>query len=139
MNETWRYVAGYVAALAVFLFLDMLWLGVIARDYYRIRLKAVVDMHVSWSVAFVFYALHIAGLFLFVVSPAMNSESSLGDTVLRGALYGFFTYATYDLTNWATVRAWPAGLALVDMTWGAVLNACVTLAGMVTLRWLPVP
>jgi len=73
---------------------------------------------------------------VFVIVPAVQSGLSLPAVLWRGALYGFFTYATYDLTNLATIRAWPAALALVDMAWGAVLNAAVALVGMLVIARL---
>ncbi len=128
------YAAGYVSSLVVFLFLDFLWLGVVARDFYQSRLAMVIDMHVSWPLAGLFYALHIAGVVFFVITPAMTDGHSVAWVLMRGALYGFFTYATYDLTNLATVRNWPVMLAVVDMLWGAFLNAAVALAGIAVMR-----
>jgi len=123
-------------SLAVFLVLDMIWLGVVARDFYQSRLASVIDMQVNWPVAALFYALHVTGVMVFVTVPAMQGDTGVGGLLLRGALYGLFTYATYDLTNLATVRGWPPVLAFVDIVWGMLLNAAVALAGFWMLRRL---
>ena len=116
-------------SLAVFLLLDMIWLGVVAQDFYHSRLAGVVDMQVNWPFAVLFYMLHVIGVMVFVAVPAVQGGMGAGSLLLRGALYGLFTYATYDLTNLATVRDWPVGLAFVDIAWGMLLNAAVALAG----------
>lgn len=127
-------VVGWLAAFAIFLFLDYLWLGWIARDFYRSRLTAVVDFHVNMPVAALFYILHVIGVMIFVVVPAVQTQATIANVLLRGALYGFFTYATYDLTNLATVKNWPVMMVCVDIVWGAFLNAWVGLAGFTAAR-----
>ena len=131
-----KHFVTWGGSLVVFLLLDMVWLGVVARDFYHSRLAGVIDMAVNWPVAAVFYALHVTGVMVFVTVPAVQGGSGVGGVLWRGALYGLFTYATYDLTNLATVRGWPAGLAVVDIAWGMLLNAAVALAGFWILRRL---
>lgn len=131
-----KLLAGWGGSLAVFLALDMVWLGIVAREFYRTRMAAVVDMQVSWPAAILFYCLHVTGVMFFVVWPGVQAETGLLALLVRGALYGLFTYATYDLTNLATVRDWPLSLALLDMGWGMLLNAAVALAGFLVLRRL---
>jgi len=101
----------------------------VAQAFYHSRLAGVIDMHVNWPFALLFYMLHVIGIMVFVAVPAVQGGMGAGSLLLRGALYGLFTYATYDLTNLATVRDWPVGLAFVDIAWGMLLNAAVALAG----------
>jgi uncharacterized membrane protein len=126
----------WAGSLVAFLILDIAWLGLVARDFYHVRLAGVIDMQVNWPFAGLFYMLHVIGVMVFVTVPAVQGGTGVGGVLLRGALYGFFTYATYDLTNLATVRGWPVGLAFVDIAWGMLLNAAVALAGFWILRRL---
>ncbi|GAB6110725.1 DUF2177 family protein [Desulfomicrobium salsuginis] len=116
----------YLATVPVFFAIDMLWLGVLARSFYQTNLRHLLSPEVNWSAAFVFYFIYIAGILLFAVRPGLEAQS-LGRACLWGALFGFFTYATYDLTNLATLRDWPLKVVLVDIAWGTVL--CTLVAG----------
>ena len=131
-----KLVLAWGGSFTVFLAMDSVWLGVLARDFYRTRLATVIDMHVNMPAAAIFYILHVVGVMLFVTVPAVQAGSGTVSVMIRGALYGFFTYATYDLTNLATVRHWPIQLAMVDIAWGACLNAVVAVAGVAVLRRL---
>jgi len=106
----------------------------VAREFYHSRLAGVVDLQVNWPIAMLFYVLHVIGVMVFVTVPVVQGGIGIGGLLLRGALYGLFTYATYDLTNLATVRDWPMLLAFVDIAWGMLLNAAVALAGGWLLR-----
>ena len=116
----------YFATIPVFFAIDMLWLGVLARNFYQTNLRHLLSPEVNWPAAFVFYFIYIAGILLFAVRPGLEAQS-LGRACLWGALFGFFTYATYDLTNLATLREWPLSVVLVDIAWGTVL--CTLVAG----------
>jgi len=116
----------YLATVPVFFAIDMLWLGVLARSFYQTNLRHLLSPEVNWPAAFVFYFIYIAGILLFAVRPGLEAQS-LGKACLWGALFGFFTYATYDLTNLATLRDWPLNVVLVDIAWGTVL--CTLVAG----------
>ena len=116
----------YLATIPVFFAIDMLWLGVLARNFYQTNLRHLLSPEVNWPAAFVFYFIYIAGILLFAVRPGLEAQS-LGRACLWGALFGFFTYATYDLTNLATLRDWPLSVVLVDIAWGTVL--CTLVAG----------
>lgn len=116
----------YLATVPVFFAIDMLWLGVLARSFYQTNLRHLLSPEVNWPAAFVFYFIYIAGILLFAVRPGLEAQS-LGRACLWGALFGFFTYATYDLTNLATLRDWPLNVVLVDIAWGTVL--CTLVAG----------
>ena len=118
-----QYIYLYVLTLPVFFLIDMLWLGVIARDFYRTQLGELMG-DIRWIPALIFYALFVAALIFFAVVPALE-RGALTNALLLGALFGFVAYATYNLTNLATLRDWPLLMALVDMAWGAVLGALV--------------
>jgi uncharacterized membrane protein len=116
----------FVITLVVFLVLDAIWLGVIAPRFYRAQIGFLMADRPRWLAAGVFYLIFVAGLVFFVVSPGVR-EGLLGKAALRGALFGLVTYATYDLTNLATVKGWPLLVTVVDLGWGTVLSATTAL------------
>jgi uncharacterized membrane protein len=120
-----KYFKLYLVSLAAFLAIDMLWLGLVARSFYQQQLGFIMAPSVNWLAATVFYLLFIVGILFFVVVPGLES-GSLKTTLLRAALFGLITYATYDLTNLATLKDWPALLSIVDMLWGTVLSVLVS-------------
>jgi len=125
----------YLLIIPVFLAIDMIWLGFAARGFYRNNLGHLLRPDVNWAAAIVFYLLYIAGIMIFAVMPALEGNS-LRRAVLFGGLFGFFAYATYDLTNLATLKGWPLNVAVVDIIWGIVLTASVAAAGFFIGRWL---
>jgi uncharacterized membrane protein len=114
-------------ALPVFFAIDILWLGLVARGFYRRRLGSLLAEKANWAAAVVFYLIFIAGLVLFVIEPAVG-DGSWPRALGYGAAFGFVTYATYDLTNLATLKAWPLSVTIVDLVWGTVLAASVATA-----------
>lgn len=116
----------YFVTLAVFLVVDLIWLGLIARGFYQKQLGFLLAPSTNWPAAILFYLLFIAGLLAFVVTPGLET-GSLKITLLRAALFGLVTYATYDLTNLATVKNWPVLLTVVDLAWGMILSIIVSL------------
>ena len=129
------YLKLYCATLIAFLAIDMLWLGLVARTFYRKYLGFLMASSPNWSAAIIFYLLFILGILVFVVVPGLK-DNSLTTTVLRAALFGLITYATYDLTNLATVKDWPVIVTIVDMIWGTVLSVAVSLVSIMAGRWL---
>ena len=117
----------YAAALLVLLALDALWLGVLARDWYQAGVGMLMRDAPWLGVAALFYLLYPVGLTLFGVWP--QRDGGPGPVLRQAALFGLFAYGTYDLTNLATLRGWPVGLALADMAWGAVVSALSALGG----------
>lgn len=103
----------------------MTWLGLVAKDFYRNQIGYLLAPNVNWVAAIVFYLLFIVGLVVFVISPAVQKQS-LMYALVYGAFFGFITYATYDLTNLATTKDWPLMVTIVDMAWGTVLAASVS-------------
>jgi len=117
----------YLIALPVFFAIDMVWLGLAAKGFYRQQIGALMRADVNWPAAIIFYLLFVLGLVVFVIAPAMDRDSWTR-ALLYGALFGLISYATYDLTNLATLRDWPLALTLVDLVWGAALAAGVSVA-----------
>jgi uncharacterized membrane protein len=113
----------YLLTIPVFFSIDLLWLGVFAKKFYQEQIGHLLGS-VNWSAAIIFYLLYIVGIIFFAVYPALMA-SSFAKAVLLGALFGFFAYATYDLTNLATIEDWPLIMAVVDVIWGTVLTASV--------------
>lgn len=119
-----QYVYVYLVSVVVFFVVDMTWLGFVAKNFYKNQIGHLLSDTVNWPVAISFYLLFLVGLLIFVIAPALEAKS-ITHALLFGALFGFFTYATYDLTNWSTLRDWPALVSIVDMLWGTVLSATI--------------
>lgn len=115
----------FTIALPVFFAIDMVWLGLVAKDFYRAQIGSLLKPDVNWTAAIIFYLIFIAGLVVFVIAPAME-KGTWTHALLYGALFGFVCYATYDLTNLAVAKDWPLLITVVDMLWGAVLAASVS-------------
>ena len=125
----------YVACLVVFLAVDFVWLGWIAKPFYHRQLDALLRKRVKWPAAIAFYLIYIIGLMIFCVYPAIGQGAFITAAML-GGLYGFFTYTTYELTHYALIRKWPAALVPMDIGWGVVLCAIVASCGYHVARWL---
>ena len=107
-----------------FFALDMVWLGVVAKGFYRDKMGHLLRPDVQWAPAIVFYLIFVAALVVFVVQPAQEKQS-LRHAILYGAFFGLATYAAYDLTNLALAKDFPTIVAVVDLAWGATLSAAV--------------
>ena len=112
--------------IPAFFIIDMIWLGTVATKFYQSQIGFIMGP-INWPAAIVFYLIYIVGIIFFAVNPALE-VGSLGKAIMLGALFGFFTYATYDLTNLATLKDWPVTVVIVDMLWGTVLSASVAAA-----------
>ena len=119
------FIKLYAIALPVFIVIDMIWLGLVARSFYRGQIGFMMKSDINWIAAITFYLLFVVGLVVFVIAPAIE-KNSWRHALLLGALFGAITYATYDLTNLATLRDWPILITIVDLVWGAVLAASVS-------------
>jgi uncharacterized membrane protein len=120
---TLQFVYLYLLTIPALAIMDLLWLGVFAKDFYQVRLASLLGP-VNWTAAIIFYLIFTIGIIVFAVAPALSAQS-LSKAILLGALFGFFTYATYDLTNLATLRDWPVAIVFVDIVWGAVISGSV--------------
>ena len=114
----------FLATVVAFIVIDGVWLGLVARTFYRRHLGYLMAEKPNWAAAGTFYLLYAIGLTVFVVIPASDAGSVL-EGLWRGALFGLVAYATYDLTNHATVRDWPAIVTGIDLAWGTALSASV--------------
>lgn len=125
----------YAITLAIFFAVDMVWLGVVAKNFYRKHLGHLMGPKVVWPAAILFYLLFIAGLVVFAVRPAVLAGAPLKGLAL-GAFLGLIAYATYDLTNQATVKDWPLVVTAVDLVWGTALGGVVAWLSAVAGRGL---
>jgi len=126
----------YLITLAVFFLIDMIWLGVVAKGFYRKHLGPLMSPKVNWAAAILFYLLFIVGLVVFAVRPALAAGKPV-QALLLGALLGLISYATYDLTNLATLKDWPIVVTVVDLIWGTVLGGSVSfIAALIGRRFL---
>lgn len=119
------YLKLYFTTFLVFFCIDMLWLGLVARKFYAQQLGFLMKDPISWTPAILFYLLFVGGLVIFVIAPAIEKKSILY-ALSYGALFGLITYATYDLTNLATLKQWPLLVTVVDLIWGTILAASVS-------------
>jgi len=129
------YVKLYLSTLAAFFVIDLIWLGLVARGLYRKFLGFLLSPTPNWTAAILFYLLWVAGLLVFAVVPGLQA-GSVKKALLLGALFGFLTYATYDLTNQATVKDWPLTITVVDLLWGTFLATAVSYISFLIGRWL---
>jgi len=119
-----RTIRLYLVTVPVFFLIDLVWLGVVARGFYRNQMGSLMADPIVWWAALLFYLLSVAGIIVFAVVPAIDA-GSWTKALMRGAAFGFFTYMTYDLTNLATLQGWSVTLAVVDIAWGTVLCGAV--------------
>ena len=122
----------FLIALPVFFAIDMIWLGVIAKGFYREQLGPLMRGEVNWVAAVVFYLIFIIGLVVLVIGPATDA-GSWSQALVRGGLFGLVSYATYDLTNLATLKGWSRRLALLDIAWGTTVSAAAGAAAWLVL------
>ncbi len=129
------YLTAYIATTVAFLVFDFVWLAFIAKKFYRTQLGSLMKEKVNFLIAGGFYAVFTIGIVYFAVAPALEAQE-WQLAMINGALFGFFTYATYDLTNMATIRDWPAKMSIVDMAWGTSLTSATATIGYLTTRAL---
>ncbi len=114
----------YAIALPIFLFIDMIWLSLVAKNFYRDQIGALMKPDVNWTAAIIFYLIFITGLIVFVITPAIQ-KGSWTHALIFGALFGLVCYATYDLTNLAVAKDWSVLVTVIDLIWGAIISAVV--------------
>ena len=116
-----KHFVAYLVGFAAFVAADMLWLGVMTPRLYRPTLSDILSATVNIPPAIAFYLLYPVGVVVFAISPALKSDS-IAAAVIYGCLFGFFTYSTYDLSNYATLRNWSLPLTVLDIGWGTILT-----------------
>lgn len=130
-----KLLLAYLGTTLVFFAIDLIWLGVIAKGLYQRELGNFLSPQVNWTAAIVFYLLFIIGIFIFCIIPAAE-QTSIWKALILGMLFGVFTYATYDLTNLATLKDWPLKIVFIDIVWGMILTGSVSTAGYAIVQWL---
>lgn len=128
-----QYITAYAVTAIAFFAIDFVWLSSIAKAFYFNRLGDLLLDKPNIGAAAAFYAVYVAGIVIFAVAPALR-EGSAGTALLYGALFGFFAYATYDMTNYATLRNWSLVVSLVDTAWGTVLTGFSAVLGYLGTR-----
>ncbi len=116
----------YITSFVVFFLVDLFWLVVVANKLYKKYLGFIMKDSPNWGAAIIFYLLYIAGLVFFVIQPAIE-KGSWQQALFNGLFFGFITYATYDLTNLATLKDWPFTITVIDLIWGTVLGGTVSI------------
>lgn len=129
------WLKSYALTAVSFLVLDFLWLGLVAKGFYFGRLGRVVPLEINKPAALAFYLVFVAGILYFAVQPAVTA-GSVRQALVKGALFGLFTYATYDLTNLSTIKGWPISVTIVDILWGTVLCAVTACLGYLAVQWV---
>jgi uncharacterized membrane protein len=114
------YFKVYILAFLVFILIDSIWLGLIAKKLYKKQIGFLMKENFDMKVALIFYLVFIVGLVFFVLNNAIINQS-WQYALFAGMFYGFITYATYDITNLATIKDWPVMLTVIDIIWGSLL------------------
>lgn len=117
-----QFIKIYLVTFIVFFAIDIVWLGFISKGLYQQYLGYIMKTNVNWIAAILFYLLFIGGLIFFVINPGLAKDSWLY-VVGAGAFFGLITYATYDMTNLATIKDWPLLITVIDLMWGTFLCA----------------
>lgn len=132
---TQQLVAAYIASATIFFTLDFIWLAVIANSFYQEKLGHLLRARPVLLIAAAFYFIYIVGLVFFAIRPALQSGDA-SEALVLGALFGFFTYATYDVTNYATLKDWPLSVTLTDIAWGATLSGLTAYLATLGTIWI---
>ena len=128
-----KHLVAWAATFVAMLAIDALWLGVVAKNLYQQGMGSLMSPQPRLGFAAAFYLLYPVGLVIFAVLPGL-AEGGIGRAALLGALFGFFAYATYDLTNLSVVRDWPIGLSFIDIAWGTFVSGVSAAAGLAVVR-----
>jgi uncharacterized membrane protein len=130
-----KYLGYFGVTFAVFMAIDLVWLGVVAKNLYQEYLGYIMAKQVNWAAAVIFYIIFIVGALYFVILPALDT-GDVTRLVISAMLYGFVTYATYDLTNLATLADWPLKITLIDLIWGTSLSTLTSVISYFAIRSL---
>lgn len=121
-----KLLTSYFIALISFFVLDMFWLGVISKNYYKQKLGFILSDNPNWVAAIIFYLIYIGGILFFAVEPSLK-ENSWQIALINGIVLGALCYATYDLTNMATIAKWPIEIVVIDIIWGMIITGSVSI------------
>ena len=123
-----KYIYLYILTFLVFLAIDAVWLTLIAKNFYAKEIGHLMAEKALLLPALIFYLLFVVGVLIFAVIPGYEAQS-LSKTLMLSALFGLMTYATYDLTNLATLRDWPLKVTIIDIVWGMSVSTLTGLGG----------
>lgn len=126
-------IRNFFVSFGVFLVIDLVWLGVVAKNLYAEKLGYLMAPKVNFAAAFIFYAIFVVGMMFFVINPAL-AKNSWQIALFTGMFFGFVTYATYDLTNLATIRDWPLTITIIDLIWGTSLSGTTATISFFLIR-----
>lgn len=127
------YVLAYLGALAIFCAMDFIWLTMIAKNIYKSHMGSLMLAEPNMIAAVIFYLLYIVGLLVFAITPALRSQSFTTALYLGGFL-GLIAYASYDLTNLATLKGWSTSLTIIDIAWGVFVSSVSSVAGFLVVK-----
>jgi uncharacterized membrane protein len=120
------FLKNYLITFIIFLVIDFIWLGAVAKNLYRDQLGFLMKENFNMVAAFAFYILFTAGIVFFVLNRAI-AISSWQYALFAGMFFGLITYSTYDLTNLATLKDWPLTITIIDLIWGTFLGGITSL------------
>lgn len=123
-----KLILSYFFTTIVFFAIDFFWLGMVAKGIYDSLLGNLLAENVNWTAATVFYLIFIVGIFIYAILPGVKKDSAK-EALVKGGMFGFFTYTTFELTSLATLRDWPFELVFIDIAWGIFLTSSVAFAG----------
>lgn len=125
----------YALAFLLFFSIDLIWLTVLAKNLYKEQIGFLMSDQIRWGAALLFYCLYIGGLILFVISPSLRAGNGVM-ALVYGATFGLVCYATYDLTNLATLKDWPMKLVVYDLLWGSFISGMTSwMTYLIAIRW----
>ncbi|MCF7924402.1 MAG: DUF2177 family protein [Candidatus Izimaplasma sp.] len=121
-----NFMKMYLIAFIVFIVIDAIWLGLVAKNFYKNNIGHLMAEEPNFIAAGIFYLLFIVGVVFFIYQGVI--DKNLTQALLAGAIFGFMAYATYDLTNLATLKDWPITVTIVDLIWGTFLSSTMTIS-----------
>jgi len=130
-----KFLVTYLITAPVFLFIDLIWLNLTSQAVYKKYIGHLMTDKPNLLAALIFYLLFTVGLIIFSIDPALHKDS-FKTALILGALFGFFTYATYDLTNFATLKNWPFAVVVIDILWGSFVCALVSVISFFIMKRL---
>jgi len=125
----------YAITFVIFFIIDIAWLALVAKNFYNSQIGFLMKSNVNWTAAICFYLLFIAALVFFIINPAL-AKNSIKYALFAGAFFGLITYATYDLTNLATLKDWPLKLTIIDLVWGTSLSALTSSISFTIIKYI---
>lgn len=123
-----KFIIAYIATLIAFILFDIIWLGVITKNLYSSEIGHLMSEKVNYFAAIAFYLVFITGIVVLAIMPGLEA-GNIKKTIINAAVLGFVSYATYDLTNFATLKDWPLRVVLIDITWGAFISTTTSIVG----------